>query len=247
MLRFGIFFLPLISGATACIVTDEEQRDPVALVRSMDRLNVAVAQLVPTLLSSAMQAVALRPSGLRLVFSGGEPLAAALAAQVHRNWRVPVVNLYGPTETTVQIAHFRADDAAPAAADIPLGAPIWNTRIYLLDRWLEPVPLGVVGELVDVAGAALAQGYWERRGLTAERFVADPFAALPGGRMYRTGDLARRRGDGALEYHGRADQQVKVRGFRIEPGEVEAILSAQPGVAQAVVVVQTRKPAAASG
>ncbi|WP_308404109.1 non-ribosomal peptide synthetase [Streptomyces rhizosphaericus] len=179
---------------------------------------------------------AVSPSGTLVI--GGE----ALRGEVLAAWRashpgVEVVNAYGPTEATVNCTEFRLEPgvAVPSGA-VPIGRPFWNTRTYVLDGALRPVPPGVPGELY-VAGVVLARGYLDRPGLTAERFVADPYGAS-GSRMYRTGDLVRWTGAGLLEYVGRADDQVKVRGYRIEPGEVQSALAAHPQVAQAAVLVR---------
>ncbi|MDO0915185.1 amino acid adenylation domain-containing protein [Streptomyces sp. DT2A-34] len=168
---------------------------------------------------------------------GGE----ALVGEALRGWRadhpgVRLINHYGPTELTVGCTDHRIEpgDDLPAGP-VPVGRPMWNTRAYVLDTRLTPVPVGVEGELY-VAGDHVARGYWRRPGLTAERFVADPFDPC-GGRMYRTGDLAVWRADGTLELRGRADGQLKIRGLRIEPGEVEGALTSHPAVAQAAVVV----------
>ncbi|MGW2566252.1 amino acid adenylation domain-containing protein [Streptomyces sp. NPDC001537] len=169
---------------------------------------------------------------------GGE----ALVGEALRSWRrdhpdVRLINHYGPTELTVGCTDHRIEpgDELPTGP-VPIGRPMWNTRAYVLDARLNPVPVGVEGELY-VAGDHVARGYWRRPGLTAERFVADPFDPS-GGRMYRTGDLAVWRSDGTLELRGRADGQLKIRGLRIEPGEVEGVLTAHPAVAQAAVVVR---------
>ncbi|MFD4764654.1 alpha/beta fold hydrolase, partial [Streptomyces sp. NPDC058439] len=177
----------------------------------------------------------------RQLVLGGE----ALAGDVLETWRrrhpaATVINEYGPTETTVGCTEFRLEPSEPTpAGPVPIGRPVHNTRIHVLDAALRPVPVGVPGELY-ISGDLVTRGYLGRPGLTAERFVACPYE--PGARMYRTGDLARRRVDGQLEYLRRADEQVKVRGFRIEPGEVAAVLAGHPSVRQAVVVAREHAP-----
>ncbi|MGJ7874794.1 amino acid adenylation domain-containing protein [Streptomyces rochei] len=178
---------------------------------------------------------------VELMMGGEELRAERLADWRARHPQVTVVNHYGPTETTVGVLDHRIPAGAQLpAGPVPLGRPMRNTRVYVLDAGLRPVPDGVVGELY-VAGSGVARGYLGRPAHTAERFVADPYGA-PGTRMYRTGDLARWNSAAQLEYAGRTDDQVKLRGFRIEPGEVEAALLAHPGVSQALAVVREDRP-----
>ncbi|MEU7688760.1 condensation domain-containing protein, partial [Streptomyces spectabilis] len=224
-------WLPLVSGAAVVVASDEVAREPERLIVLMRERGVTVAQFVPTLLGAVLEVPQAREvTSLRRVFAGGEPLRASLAASAVDVWGVRPVNLYGPTETTIQVTF--GTGTGVEGGTVPIGRPVWNTRLYVLDAHLRLVPQGVVGELY-VSGEALARGYLKRPGLTAERFVADPFAA--GERMYRTGDLVRWGSDGQLVFVGRADDQVKLRGFRIEPGEIEAAIEALDGVSRAVV------------
>ncbi|MGW2228796.1 amino acid adenylation domain-containing protein [Streptomyces formicae] len=240
------FFWPLVRGATLVVAEPDGHKDPDYLADAIRAHGVTVAHFVPSMLRAYLQAPkAAEPSSLRRVFCSGEALTRELEAAFHATVDAPLSNLYGPTETAVDVTAWdcRADEGT-AEGPVPIGMPVANTRLYVLDRRLGLVPPGVVGELY-VAGVQLARGYVRRPGLSAERFVADPYAAsygVAGERMYRTGDLARRRPDGQVEYVGRVDDQVKVRGFRIEPGEVEAALLGHPRVAQAAVVVRADGP-----
>ncbi|MFJ8663641.1 amino acid adenylation domain-containing protein [Streptomyces sp. NPDC093795] len=217
----------LLNGATAVVLPREQLRGE-GLVRALDVHGVTHVTLPPALLPSLTPGD-LRP--LRALLVAGEATPGELVAEFSSGRRM--FNAYGPTESTVC-----ATMSAPlsGAATPPIGTAIEGTRVYVLDRWLRPVGPGVPGELY-IAGDGLAYGYWQRSALTAERFVADPFGPA-GARMYRSGDLVRRRDDGELEFLGRSDGQLKIRGHRIEPGEVEGTLVRLPGVAQAVVDVQ---------
>ncbi|GAB7034768.1 amino acid adenylation domain-containing protein [Streptomyces sp. NPDC021749] len=226
-------FLPLLTGTGLVLADRATTRDPAALAAAVRTHGATVLQATPSQLQALLTSQPGCLAGLRLL-SGGEALSAPLAAGLLRH-AGSLLNFYGPTEATVYVtAH---EVRAPVDRTPPIGTPLANTRGYVLDAALRPVPPGVVGELY-LAGAQLADGYLGRPALTAERFVADPHGA-PGTRMYRTGDLARWDADGQLEYLGRTDHQIKVRGHRIEPGEIEAALVGQPGVTHAVVVPRT--------
>ncbi|MDR3083854.1 MAG: amino acid adenylation domain-containing protein, partial [Streptomyces sp.] len=221
-------FVPLVSGARVVVAPRETVRDPRALGTLLTRAGTTAMQATPSLWRTVV-AEDVPLDGVQ-VLVGGEALPADLAAALAERAR-SVLTVYGPTETTVWSTAAVVEDNAPG-----IGAPIANTRVYVLDGQLGPVPPGVVGDLY-IAGAGLARGYAGRAALTAERFVACPFDA-PGERMYRTGDLVRWRADGRLEFMGRADDQVKVRGHRIELGEIESVLAAHPDVVQAAAVVR---------
>ncbi|WP_280881889.1 non-ribosomal peptide synthetase [Streptomyces pseudovenezuelae] len=221
----------LANGGTLAIATSAERTDPLALAEMIRSTGVSVASVVPSLLG------VLDPEsvpGVRNWVLGAERLSADLAAR----WRARagVWNTYGPTEATVMTTAVEiAPGITPEDAPPAIGRPLPNSRVFVLDEFLRPAPVGAVGE-VYLAGPGLARGYLGRADLTAERFVACPFDA--GTRMYRTGDLARWTDGGLLHFAGRADEQVKVRGFRIELGEVESVLAAHPDVAQATVLVR---------
>lgn len=220
------------SGGTLLLPGAEMRRSAEAVGRLIAAEGVAVAILPPVLLRLIPEDAL---AGLRTLVVAGEACPSDLVTRFARGRRF--VNAYGPTETTVCATLTAPLDPMRDSLDTPpIGAPIWNTRVHVLSASLRPVPVGVWGEMY-IAGAGLARGYAGRPDLTAARFLACPFGP-PGARMYRTGDLGRWRPDGLLEFGGRADDQVKLRGFRIEPGEIEAALLRQPGVAQAAVVLR---------
>ncbi|MFI9162702.1 amino acid adenylation domain-containing protein [Kitasatospora aureofaciens] len=235
------FFWPLVVGAGLVVARPQGHRDPGYLAGLIAGSGVTTAHFVPSMLEAFLrEPLAGSCGGLRRVVCSGEALPGELRGRFFGVFPrgVELHNLYGPTEASVDVTAWEcgADQVGP----VLIGAPILNTRVFVLDEWLEPVAAGVVGELY-LAGVQLARGYVNRPGLSAERFVACPFDAS-GGRMYRTGDRVRWSADGQLEYLRRADDQVKIRGFRIEPGEVQAVVAAHPQVAQAAVVARQDSP-----
>ncbi|HEX6291105.1 MAG TPA: amino acid adenylation domain-containing protein [Herpetosiphonaceae bacterium] len=223
-------FVPLSCGG--CVIIAEN---------ALHLPDLAAAQqvtLINTVPSAAAELVRISgiPASARTINLAGEPLPLHLAQQLYQQTPVhQVVNLYGPSETTTYSTWMRIPREIQSAP--PIGRPLAQTQIYLLDRALQPVPIGVLGE-VYIGGSGLARGYLNRAELAAEKFVPDPFGATPGGRLYRTGDLARYLPDGTLEFAGRIDHQIKIRGFRIELGEIEATLHQHPAVRDAVAVVR---------
>ncbi|HEV2733246.1 MAG TPA: amino acid adenylation domain-containing protein, partial [Longimicrobiaceae bacterium] len=238
------FFWTLGAGARLVMARPEGHRDPDYLVRTIREAGITTVHFVPSMLQLFLEHPdAGTCTGLRRTVCSGEALPPALVGRFHE--RLPGVelhNLYGPTEAAVDVTAWSCVGGRDGAgARVPLGRPIANTRLYVLDGGGEPVPAGVAGELY-IGGVQVARGYQDRPGLTAERFVPDPFGGVPGARLYRTGDLGRWVGEGTLEYLGRNDFQVKVRGFRIELGEIEARLAEHPGVREAVVLAREDAP-----
>jgi nonribosomal peptide synthetase DhbF len=234
-LNFDASFWELLMalGAGAALVLPQEQREGRALYELLVSCGVTHALLSVPVLASLEEFDALP---LQCLINGGEALSGASVARWSRG--LSMINAYGPTEATVCAT---MSLSLSGSSNPPIGSSICNTRVYVLDRNLELAPVGIAGELY-IAGAGLARGYLKRTALTAERFVADPYAIQQGARMYRTGDMARWRADGILEFVGRVDEQVKVRGFRIELGEIESALRTLPEVADAVVAVKEDAP-----
>jgi len=229
-------FWPLITGCRLVLAGPGEHRDPHRIAQLVQEHGVTTLHFVPPLLQLFVdEPLAAECTSLRRVFSGGEALPAELRNRVLAQWpAVQLHNRYGPTETAINVTHWHCQGADGERS--PIGRPLGNVICRVLDAQFNLLPAGVPGELC-IGGIGLARGYLGRAGLTAERFVADPLGAA-GARLYRTGDRVRWAADGVLEYLGRLDQQVKLRGFRVEPEEIEARLLAQDGIAQAVVLIR---------
>ncbi|MCP5758076.1 enterobactin non-ribosomal peptide synthetase EntF [Klebsiella pneumoniae] len=245
------FWWPFIAGAQLVMAEPEAHRDPQAMQQFFARYGVTTTHFVPSMLAAfvasldADSVAACRT--LRRVFCSGEALPTELCREWERLTGAPLHNLYGPTEAAVDVSWYPAcgpELAAVTGSSVPIGWPVWNTGLRILDAAMRPVPPGVAGDLY-LTGIQLAQGYLGRPDLTASRFIADPFA--PGERMYRTGDVARWLANGAVEYLGRSDDQLKIRGQRIELGEIDRVMSALPDVAQAVSHACVFNQAAATG
>ncbi|WP_368667338.1 amino acid adenylation domain-containing protein [Corallococcus sp. AB030] len=232
------FFWPLMTGARLVLARPGGHQEPDYLVALMAREGVTTTHFVPSMLRAFVEEPGLESlSRLRHLMCSGEALPADLVLRAQS--RLPhttLHNLYGPTEAAVDVTSWECprDEALRV---VPIGRPVANTRMHVLDRHGQPVPSGIPGELF-IGGVQVGRGYWRRPTLTAERFIPDAFSDTPGARLYRTGDIARWRTDGTLEYLGRADFQVKLRGFRIELGDIEAAIQSWPGVRDTVAVVR---------
>ena len=232
---------PLVVGATLNLA--DEPFDPNLIVRQIERDRITTFNLTPSAFHLLVEADVKGSLGrVRRVVLGGEPIQVAQLLEV-RSPRPEFINGYGPTECSGVVASFRlsADLEQYASTSVPLGKPIRNLSVYVLDIHGDPVPVGARGEIY-IGGHGVGRGYSNRPDLTAERFIADPFIGEPGSRMYKTGDLARYLPDGNIEFLGRRDHQVKMRGFRIELGEIEAKLGECEGVREVVVLAREDTP-----
>jgi amino acid adenylation domain-containing protein len=235
------FFWPLMTGAVLVVAAPGAHRDPAALNALIVRESVTVVHFVPSMLQAFMTAGELeRSPSLRDVICSGEALTQALATEFRGRHQARLHNLYGPTEAAIDVSFWQCGDE-PTRTSVPIGRPIANVNLLVLDASLQLLPQGAIGELY-IGGVALARGYQGGPDLTAERFLPNPYPRVSGERLYRTGDLARYHADGSIEFVGRVDQQVKVRGFRVELGEIEARLLEHAEVAAAVVLAREDVP-----
>jgi amino acid adenylation domain-containing protein len=238
------FFWPLMTGAMLVMARPGGQHDPAYLIAAIREHGISTVHFVPSMLQLFLDHPDVAGCrSLARVIASGEALPESLGRRFHQRLGAELHNLYGPTEASIDVTAWRCARGGdqPAAASVPIGHPIANTQIYLLDRRGHPVPVGIAGELY-IGGANLARGYLQRPELTAERFLPHPCGRMGGERLYATGDLARHLPDGAIEFLGRLDHQVKVRGVRVELSEIEAVITRYPGVREAVVVAREDRP-----
>jgi amino acid adenylation domain-containing protein len=235
------FFWPLLTGARLVLARPRGHLDTSYLIELIAGQRVTTIHFVPSMLQMFLQDLEVeRCDSLRRVICSGEALPFSLMQSFIEKLDAQLHNLYGPTEAAVDVTFWKCERDRERRT-VPIGRPIANTQIYILNPDLRPVPPGVSSEL-HIGGISLARGYLFRPALTAEKFIPDPFANLPGARLYKTGDKARYLADGNIEFQGRLDHQVKLRGFRIEPGEIEAALISHPAVREAVVIVRQDQP-----
>lgn len=233
------FFLPLIAGATLVVAPPEAHKDPAWLASILREERITTTHFVPSMLAAFLAEPSAQGLEMRRVFCSGEELPARLRDRFHEVVRAELHNLYGPTEAAVDVTYWPAppeDKSAP----VPIGFPVWNTAMHVLDARMRPLPPNVTGDLY-IGGVQVARGYLGQPELTAERFPPDPFQ-VGDARIYRTGDLAYRRRDGALVFVGRSDHQVKIRGLRVELGEIEAAILSSGQAAQAAVIAREDRP-----
>ena len=233
------FFWPLLVGARLVVAKPGGHQDTAYLIQLITEREVTILHFVPSMLQAFLNTPAVETcTCLQRVFCSGEALSPDIQDAFFTHLDAQLHNLYGPTEAAIDVTFWQCQVGQPV---IPIGRPITNTQVYILDSHLQPVPIGVAGEL-HIGGVGLARGYLNRPDLTAERFIPNPFSSTPGTRLYKTGDLARYLPDGNIEFLGRLDHQVKIRGFRIELGEIETILEQHPAVQQAVVLAREDVP-----
>jgi amino acid adenylation domain-containing protein/non-ribosomal peptide synthase protein (TIGR01720 family) len=234
------FFWPLMTGAQLVVAKPDEHKDSLALIDTIMREQVSTIHFVPSMLQAFIDTPGVETcTSLKRVICSGEALPADLVARFQKKLPAELHNLYGPTEASVDVSYW---PCAPGSAEtaIPIGRPIANISLYILDRQLNPVAVGTPGEL-HIGGIGLARGYLNRPGLTAEKFIPNPYDQQ-GSRLYKTGDLVRYRPDGNIDYLGRIDHQVKIRGFRIELGEIEARLLEHPAIKETAVIAREDQP-----
>ncbi|NJO96593.1 MAG: amino acid adenylation domain-containing protein [Pleurocapsa sp. CRU_1_2] len=239
------FFWPLLTGARIVVAKPEGHKDSNYLVDLIVRQQITTIHFVPPMLQVFLQEPQLEKcSCLKRVIASGEALPWELTQRFFSQLECELHNLYGPTEAAIDVTYWQCQPQEKLQL-VPIGRPIANTQIYLLDQNLQPVPIGVAGEL-HIGGDGLARGYLNRSELTKEKFIPNPFASSLSQRLYKTGDLARYLPDGNIEYLGRIDHQVKIRGFRIELGEIEAVLGNYPQIQQGVVIAREDIPGSKS-